>query len=236
MLAHGARVGACAQLRGREVVGGSPRGGRSRRTCLRAVESAASGGCPGRRDVVIRGAGVLAGGAVGLPGRAGASDRFRPKDDNFVRLPSGLLVLDLKEGSGAAAKVGDTVSVDWSGFTAGYQGKRFENTTGGGEKGGMAGDEESAAGPFRFKVGDPAVVRAFSDAVVGMSPGGVRRVEIPGEEPGLSWPRDKAERAAALPVPHDFDGKRSLDFVLDNPTLMDFNRTIVLNLRLNRVN
>ena len=201
--------------------------------------SSSGRGGRGRRDAVLRGAGgaavaVVAAGWAGPAARA--SDRFRPAQDNFVRLESGLLVLDLKEGSGAAARVGDTVSVDWSGFTSGYQGKRFENTTGGGEKGGMSGDADAAAGPFRFKVGDPAVVRAFSDAVVGMSPGGVRRVEIPGEEPDLGWPRDKARRAAVLPVPHDFDGKRSLDFVLDNPTLMDFNRTLVLNLRLNRVN
>lgn len=34
------------------------------------------------------------------------------------------------------------------------------------------------------------------------------------------------------PQPHDFDGQRALDFVLDNPTLQDFNRTLLIDIKL----
>ena len=34
------------------------------------------------------------------------------------------------------------------------------------------------------------------------------------------------------PQPKDFDGERALDFVLDNPTLRDFNRTLLFDIKL----
>lgn len=39
-------------------------------------------------------------------------------------------------------------------------------------------------------------------------------------------------RYARGPHPHDFDGQRALDFVLDNSTLQDFNRTLLIDIKL----
>lgn len=40
--------------------------------------------------------------------------------------PSGLQFKDLREGTGEAPKPGDTLVVDWSGYTIGYYGRPFE--------------------------------------------------------------------------------------------------------------
>lgn len=40
----------------------------------------------------------------------------------------------------------------------------------------------------------PQVIPAFEEAVAGMKVGGVRRVEIPGERPELSWDRNSSVR------------------------------------------
>lgn len=34
------------------------------------------------------------------------------------------------------------------------------------------------------------------------------------------------------PQPHDFDGQRALDFILDNDTLADTNRTLLMDIKL----
>lgn len=43
---------------------------------------------------------------------------------------------------------------------------------------------------------------------------------------------DGGHRYQQGPKPHDFDGQRSLDFVLDNDTLQDFNRTLLIDIKL----
>mmetsp|Transcript_31659 Transcript_31659/g.38242 ORF Transcript_31659/g.38242 Transcript_31659/m.38242 type:complete len:85 (-) Transcript_31659:590-844(-) len=79
-----------------------------------------------------------------------------------------------------------------------------------------------------------------------MAVGGLRRIEVPGSHPELSYPRDKFERFEGGaefgttgigkyrlgPQPSELGGQRALDFVLDNPTLQDFNRTLVFDIRL----
>lgn len=127
----------------------------------------------------------------------------------------------------ATVFAGDTVVVHWSGYTSGYQGKRIENTS-------------KRDDPFVFKLGSGTVIAAFEEAVASMNVGGLRRVEIPGDHPELSWPRDRSERFVDLvnlkyrygPQPSELGGQRALDFVLDNPTLQDFNRTLVIDFRL----
>ena len=39
-------------------------------------------------------------------------------------------------------------------------------------------------------------------------------------------------RYSVGPRPKDFDGQRALDFVLDNDTLQDFNRTLLIDIKL----
>jgi hypothetical protein len=83
-------------------------------------------------------------------------------------------------------------------------------------------------------------IPAFEEAVAGMQPGGVRRIEMNGEKPELSYPRNRSERFDGNgaftykmgPQPADLGGQRALDFVLDNSTLQDFNRTLLFDIRL----
>jgi len=148
----------------------------------------------------------------------------RDDDKDFKTLPSGLKVLDVREGKGAFPKDGDTVEVHWAGFTAGYQGKRIDNTS--------VRDE-----PFSFVIGQDQVIKGFEEAVRGMKAGGLRRIEIPGECEELGYSLQREVRFDGInhyrygPQPKDFDGQRALDFVLDNPTLRDFNRNLVFDIR-----
>lgn len=89
-------------------------------------------------------------------------------------------------------------------------------------------------------------IAAFDDAVKGMQQGGIRRIEVLGAVPELGYSLDRRQRftdeliSADLklykyrkgPQPVDLGGQRSLDFVLDNPTLRDFNRNLVFDIKL----
>lgn len=141
-------------------------------------------------------------------------------DKRFVVTDSGLRYLDLKVGDGAEAQGGKRVVVDWVGYTAGYQAKKIEST--------RETDE-----PFVFTLGRGEAIPAFEEAVHGMRVGGVRRIEIPGElEEKLGYSRNKSARYSVGPKPTSFGGLRALDFVLDNQTLRDFNRTLLFDIRL----
>lgn len=144
-------------------------------------------------------------------------------DKRFVSTESGLRYIDLKVGDGAEATVGKRAVCDWVGYTAGYQAKKIEST--------RETDE-----PFVFTLGRGEAIPAFEEAVVGMRVGGVRRIEIPGElEEKLGYSRDKALRYNVGPKPTTFGGQRALDFVLDNQTLRDFNRTLLFDIRLSAI-
>ena len=141
-------------------------------------------------------------------------------DKRFVSTETGLRYIDLKVGDGAEATVGKRAVCDWVGYTAGYQAKKIEST--------RETDE-----PFVFTLGRGEAIPAFEEAVAGMRVGGVRRIEIPGElEEKLGYSRDKALRYNVGPKPTTFGGQRALDFVLDNQTLRDFNRTLLFDIRL----
>jgi FKBP-type peptidyl-prolyl cis-trans isomerase 2 len=123
--------------------------------------------------------------------------------------------------------------VHWSGYTSGYQAKRIDNTS--------TRDE-----PYEFVLGSGDTIDAFNEAVAGMRPGAIRRVEVPGEAPSLSYPINRKERFTDElfdkegrvyryrkgPQPAELGGQRALDFVLDNRTLQDFNRTLLFDIRL----
>eukprot|EP00951_Prasinocladus_malaysianus_P027946 scaffold252813_cov38-Prasinocladus_malaysianus.AAC.1 len=69
-----------------------------------------------------------------------------------------------------------------------------------------------------------------------MRQGGIRRIEVPGElEEALGYSRNPDARYRVGPVPKTFGGKRALDFVLDNKTLRDFNRTLLFDVRLSNI-
>ncbi|KAF9618987.1 hypothetical protein IFM89_002982 [Coptis chinensis] len=90
---------------------------------------------------------------------------------DYVETNSGLQYKDLRAGSGPSAKMGDTVVVDWDGYTIGYYGRIFEarNKTKGGS---FEGDDKEF---FKFTLGSQQVIPAFEEATVGMTLGGIRR-------------------------------------------------------------
>ena len=87
-------------------------------------------------------------------------------------------------------------------------------------------------------------IPAFEEAVAGMQAGGVRRVQVLGSVPELGYSRDRKKRFtqeifrdriykySVGPQPSELGGQRALDFVLDNGTLQDFNRTLLFDIKL----
>ena len=147
---------------------------------------------------------------------------LREGDKEFLTTNSGLRYIDLREGDLAKVpKKGDVVVVDWVGYTAGYQAKKIEST------------RETDA-PFTFRVGSGEAIPAFDEAVLNMGKGGIKRIEIAGElEEKLGYSRNPGERYNGIgPKPTTFGGLRALDFVLDNKTLKDFNRTLLFDVKL----
>ena len=147
---------------------------------------------------------------------------LREGDKEFNTSESGLRYIDLREGDATKVpKKGDVVVVDWVGYTAGYQAKKIEST-------------RETDTPFTFRVGSGEAIPAFDEAVLNMGKGGIKRIEIAGElEEKLGYSRNPNERYNGVgPKPTTFGGLRALDFVLDNKTLKDFNRTLLFDVKL----
>ncbi|KAF8020962.1 hypothetical protein BT93_G1396 [Corymbia citriodora subsp. variegata] len=89
---------------------------------------------------------------------------------DYTETDSGLQYKDLRVGDGPTPKMGETVVVDWDGYTIGYYGRIFEarNKTKGGS---FEGNDKDF---FKFKIGSQEVIPAFEEAVAGMALGGVR--------------------------------------------------------------
>jgi len=119
--------------------------------------------------------------AVILIGRGGGSSSDTSKADitvpngPTVKLPTGpaptqLVVKDLKTGTGAEAKSGDQVSVQYIGVL--YDtGSKFDSSYDHGQ-------------PFSFKLGGGQVIQGWDQGVAGMKVGGRRELIIP---PGLAY-------------------------------------------------
>lgn len=97
-----------------------------------------------------------------------ASDRATAgkKDDNVTTTPSGLKFVEVKEGTGEAAKKGDNVEVHYTGWLK--DGKKFDSSRDRGE-------------PFTFPLGAGRVIKGWDEGVQGMKVGGQRKLIIPAE-------------------------------------------------------
>ncbi len=73
---------------------------------------------------------------------------------------------ELVEGKGTAAKTGDTVKVHYTGTL--LNGSKFDSS--------LDRDE-----PFEFELGAGAVIKGWDEGVVGMKPGGKRKLTIPAD-------------------------------------------------------
>lgn len=143
---------------------------------------------------------------------------------DYTETESGLQFKDLRIGNGPKPMKGETVVVDWDGYTIGYYGRIFEarNKTKGGS---FEGEDKDY---FKFKIGSQQVIPAFEEAITGMSPGGVRRLIVP---PELGYPENDFNKLG--PRPTTFSGQRALDFVLRNQGLID--KTLLFDIELIKV-
>jgi FKBP-type peptidyl-prolyl cis-trans isomerase FkpA len=83
--------------------------------------------------------------------------------------PAGLQIKDTKVGKGVAAKAGDTVTVDYTGWL--MDGTKFDSSV----------DRNQ---PFQFTLGNGDVIKGWDLGVVGMKVGGTRQLIIP---PSLAY-------------------------------------------------
>ncbi|XAR48252.1 Peptidylprolyl isomerase [Bertholletia excelsa] len=143
---------------------------------------------------------------------------------DYTETDSGLQYKDLRVGSGPTPKVGETVVVDWDGYTIGYYGRIFEarNKTKGGS---FEGDDKDF---YKFRLGSQQVIPAFEEAVSGMALGGIRRIIVP---PDLGYPNNDFNEMG--PRPTTFSGQRALDFVLRNQGLID--KTLLFDIELLKI-
>ncbi|GLT46415.1 hypothetical protein SLA2020_201650 [Shorea laevis] len=193
-----------------------------------------------RRKVVVAAFGFVAGALWGSSiedGTATAAEftdmpALRGKDygktkmkfPDYTETESGLQYKDLRVGDGPKPKMGETVVVDWDGYTIGYYGRIFEarNKTKGGS---FEGDDKDF---FKFRLGSQEVIPAFEEAVSGMALGGIRRIIVP---PELGYPGNDYNRSG--PRPTTFSGQRALDFVLRNQGLID--KTLLFDIELLKI-
>ena len=77
---------------------------------------------------------------------------------------SGLKYREMKPGTGALAKVGDTVDVHYTGWLV--NGKKFDSSL----------DRKQ---PFTFRLGGGQVIKGFDEGIAGMRVGGKRKLTIP---------------------------------------------------------
>ena len=81
--------------------------------------------------------------------------------------PQHTRVVDIREGTGAAVKVGDTVVVHYVGTLA--DGEEFDNS-------------RARGTPVDFPIGRGTVIKGWDAGMIGMRVGGLRRLVIPFEE------------------------------------------------------
>jgi len=82
----------------------------------------------------------------------------------MITTASGLQYEDLSEGTGTAAKAGDSVEVHYTGWLT--DGSKFDSSL----------DRRQ---PFAFSLGAGNVIKGWDEGVAGMKPGGKRKLIIP---------------------------------------------------------
>jgi FKBP-type peptidyl-prolyl cis-trans isomerase len=109
-------------------------------------------------------AGVLiAAGIVFLAPPASGDDT---KEKKMVKTDSGLQYVDEKEGDGAVARKGTSVTVHYTGTLK--DGKKFDSS-------------HDRKQPFTFQLGAGKVIKGWDEGVAGMKVGGKRKLIIPPE-------------------------------------------------------
>ncbi|MEO6025901.1 MAG: FKBP-type peptidyl-prolyl cis-trans isomerase [Candidatus Binatia bacterium] len=102
------------------------------------------------------------------PGSAGEK-KASPMAENMETTPSGLQYTDVKVGTGASPKTGQTAVVHYTGWLV--DGKKFDSSKDRGQ-------------PFQFAVGRGQVIKGWDEGVATMKVGGTRKLLIP---PALAY-------------------------------------------------
>jgi peptidylprolyl isomerase len=121
---------------------------------------------------------------VGLSLLPSSVDSQEKKEPKVVTTGSGLQYEEIKEGTGQAAKAGDTVVVHYTG-TLKSNGKKFDSSLDRNE-------------PFEFKLGAGMVIKGWDEGVQGIKVGGKRKLIIPAK---LAY----GERGAGNVIPPNAD-------------------------------
>jgi FKBP-type peptidyl-prolyl cis-trans isomerase FkpA len=121
---------------------------------------------------------------VGLSLVSSPADSQEKKEPKVVTTASGLQYEEIKEGTGPAAKAGDTVVVHYTGWLK-SDGKKFDSSLDRGE-------------PFEFKLGAGMVIKGWDEGVQGIKVGGKRKLIIPAK---LGY----GERGAGKVIPPNAD-------------------------------
>ena len=89
---------------------------------------------------------------------------------NIVTMPDGLKIIDVKPGTGASPKTGQTCVMHYTGwlYENGVKGKKFDSSVDRNE-------------PFEFAIGAGNVIRGWDEGVATMKVGGKRTLIIPPE-------------------------------------------------------
>ncbi len=114
---------------------------------------------PAAKPDTVKSAAVTGGATSG----AGATNGAAPKP-GLPAAKGKLEVLDMKVGTGAEAKTGDTVKVHYTGTLT--NGTKFDSSLDRNE-------------PFSFTLGAGGVIKGWDEGVVGMKVGGKRKLTIP---------------------------------------------------------
>jgi peptidylprolyl isomerase len=116
-------------------------------------------------------AGLAAIALVALPAAGdekGKADEKGKSESKMQRLPSGLQYEDVKVGTGASPKTGQTCVMHYTGWL-------WEN----GAKGAKFDSSVDRGTPFEFPIGQGAVIKGWDEGVATMKVGGKRNLLIP---------------------------------------------------------
>jgi FKBP-type peptidyl-prolyl cis-trans isomerase len=125
---------------------------------------------------------------------------------DFISSSTGLKYKDVRMGTGAIARQGDRVAVQFSGRCLNLNGKKFIST----QDKDVLSTGLDVSQPYEFTIGVDKVIPGLQEAVTGMSKGGYRRVVIPA---ALGYDTD----LTLGPTPGSFQELRSLEAIVKNP-------------------
>ena len=136
------------------------------------------------RKSCVRATGIALALALMSPLAALAQTDSTPAPETTVKTDSGLQYIDIKTGTGPAARVGSRVTVHYTGWLKSRYtgvGKQFDSSRDTNE-------------PFHFTIGEGNVIAGWDEGVQGMQVGGVRKLIVP---PSLGY----GTRGAGASIP-----------------------------------